>query len=251
MKPIGIFAATRWELNAIRRAGPSFTARSVNGIRCWVGAIGDRACWLIQTGVGPRKAAAISRSLLQAESLSCMVSSGFACALDAAGVGDVLVGTEVIEHPMGESTRLLPCSSSLATHAMNVADAVKLTAAAGRFVSMGRVVCRGEEKRGIARMTQGLGLDMESAALAATAQEAGISFAIIRTVSDVRDEDLPLDFNLFLRPTGWISGVASCLRDPSSVIGLSRLRRQSHRAGMHLTQFYERFLSAETLATFA
>ena len=115
---------------------------------------------------------------------------------------------------------------------------------------MGRVVCRGEEKRGIARMTQGLGLDMESAALAAAAHEAGISFAIIRTVSDVRDEDLPLDFNLFLRPTGWISGVASCLRDPSSVIGLSRLRRQSHRAGMHLTQFYEKFLSAETLATF-
>ncbi len=250
MKPIGIFAATRWELNAIRRANPSFSAQSVNGIRCWVGAVGGRAYWLIQTGVGPQKAAAISRRLLQAESLSCMVSSGFACALSAAGVGDMLVGTEVVEHPAVEHASPLPCSSSLATHAMNVAGAVKLAAVAGRFVSTGRVVCRGKEKRAIARRTQGLGLDMESAALAAVAQEAGISFAIMRTVSDVRDEDLPLDFNLFLRPTGWISGVASCLRAPSSVIGLSRLRRQSHRAGMHLTRFYEKFLSAETVATF-
>lgn len=250
MKPIGIFAATRWELNAIRRAGPSFTARSVNGIRCWVGAVGDRSCWLIRTGIGPEKAADISRNILKVGSLSCMISSGFACALNAATVGDVLVGTEVIEHPEGKHTRPLPCSSSLATHAMNTADAVKLAAAAGRFVSTARVMCRGEEKRGIARVTQGLGLDMESAALAAAAQEAGISFAIIRTVSDVRDEDLPLDFNLFLRPTGWISGVASCLRDPSTVIGLSRLRRQSHLAGMHLTQFYEKFLSVETFATF-
>jgi len=250
VKPIGIFAATRWELNAIRRAGPTFTAQSVNGIRCWVGAIGERPCWLIQMGVGPRKAATISRALLQVESLSCIVSTGFACALNAAGVGDVLVGTEVIEHPAKDHTRPLPCSSSLATHAMKAADAVKLAAAAGRFVSTARVVCRGEEKRSIAHVTQGLGLDMESAALAAAAQEAGISFMIIRTVSDVRDEDLPLDFNLFLRPTGWISGVASCLRDPSSVIRLSRLRRQSHMAGMHLTRFYEKFLSVETLATF-
>jgi adenosylhomocysteine nucleosidase len=205
---------------------------------------------LIQTGIGPRKAAAISRGLLQVESLSCIVSSGFACALNASGIGDVLVGTEVVEHPAGGHARPLPCSSSLAMHAMKAADAVKLAAAAGRFVSTARVVCRGEEKRGIARVTQGLGLDMESAALAAAAQEAGISFTIIRTVSDVRDEDLPLDFNLFLRPTGWISGVAACLRDPSSVIGLSRLRKQSHMAGMHLTQFYEKFLSAETLVTF-
>jgi adenosylhomocysteine nucleosidase len=179
-----------------------------------------------------------------------MVSSGFACALNAAAVGDVLVGTEVIEHPEGKHVRTLACSSSLATHAMKTADAVNLAAAAGRFVSTARVVCRQEEKRTIARVTEGLGLDMESAALGAVAQEAGISFAIIRTVSDVRDEDLPLDFNLFLRPTGWISGVASCLRDPSTVIGLSRLRRQSHRAAMRLTQFYEKFLRAETLATF-
>ena len=86
-----------------------------------------------------------------------------------------------------------------------------------------------------------IGLDMESAALGLAASERQILFGIVRTVSDLVDEDLPLDFNLFLRPSGWAKGVAACLAHPTSLIGLNRLRRQSRSAGAQLTAIYRAF----------
>ena len=67
---------------------------------------------------------------------------------------------------------------------------------------------------------------------------------IVRTVSDLVDEDLPLDFNLFLRPTGWINGMQALIRRPSSFAGLNRLRKQSRVAGDRLTEWFQRY--AET-----
>jgi adenosylhomocysteine nucleosidase len=85
---------------------------------------------------------------------------------------------------------------------------------------------------------------MESAAVAAVAQEQGLPMAIVRTVSDLVDEDLALDFNLFLRPTGWIKGLQALISCPSSVAGLNRLRKQSQVAGDQLTEWFQRY--AET-----
>jgi adenosylhomocysteine nucleosidase len=68
--------------------------------------------------------------------------------------------------------------------------------------------------------------------------------AIVRTVSDLVDEDLHLDFNLFLRPTGWVKGMQSLASSPSSVAGLNRLRKQSRVAADRLTEWFQRY--AET-----
>jgi adenosylhomocysteine nucleosidase len=66
----------------------------------------------------------------------------------------------------------------------------------------------------------------------------------VRTVSDLVDEDLPLDFNLFLRPTGWIKGMQAIIGRPASVEGLNRLRKQSRVAADRLTEWFRRY--AET-----
>jgi adenosylhomocysteine nucleosidase len=55
------------------------------------------------------------------------------------------------------------------------------------------------------------------------------------------DEDLPVDFNLFLRPGGWSAGIVSLLR-PVSLVGLWRLRSQASLAARQLTVFFARFL---------
>jgi adenosylhomocysteine nucleosidase len=85
---------------------------------------------------------------------------------------------------------------------------------------------------------------MESAAVAAMAQERGLPMAIVRTVSDLVDEDLPLDFNLFLRPTGWIKGMQAVISSPSSLMGLNRLRKQSRVAADRLTEWFQRYAEA-------
>jgi adenosylhomocysteine nucleosidase len=69
--------------------------------------------------------------------------------------------------------------------------------------------------------------------------------AIVRTVSDLVDEDLPLDFNLFLRPTGWIKGMRALIGRPSSFVGLNRLRKQSRVAADRLTEWFEYYAKAK------
>ena len=96
----------------------------------------------------------------------------------------------------------------------------------------------------LAKVADAIGLDMESAALAAEAQRAQVPFVIVRTASDLLDEDLPLDFNLFLRPTGWLKGVAAILGHPSSIMGLRRLHCQSRVAATTLTTFFQRYAAA-------
>jgi len=106
----------------------------------------------------------------------------------------------------------------------------------GRFVSIDRIVGRASDKEALARRTGAIGLDMESAALAREAGAAQVLFVIVRTVSDLLEEDLPLDFNLFLRPTGWLKGIVAVLANPLSLMGLARLRRQSAVAAQTLTR---------------
>ncbi|MGD9727478.1 MAG: hypothetical protein AB7V39_13960 [Nitrospiraceae bacterium] len=244
VKPIGIFAATRWESNAVLEAFSSHEMRSVNGVQYWAGIVGDISCWVVRTGIGPRKAEEAARAILTVGPLSSIISTGFACALNDARVGDVLIGTDIVRQSAAGYDPVYSCDPELITEAIQAAQEAGVEHARGRYLSVEQVVCQGEQKRALARSTAAIALDMESAALASVAREAALPFAAIRTVSDGRDEDLPLDFNLFLRPSGWIAGAMACLSHPSSLTGLSRLRAQSRIAAKQLSRFHESYVSA-------
>jgi len=248
VNPIAIFAATRWELQAVRRGLATDRIATIDGVRCHIGQQGDRTYWIIQTGVGPDAARSVARRVLKAQPMSLVMSTGFACALIPAQVGDLIVGTAVTSvqaegaWTMGDDRVL--CDETVRAGLLIVAQAAGLVARVGTVVSSGTVVWQAEEKRRLRRATEATGLDMESAALAAAAQERGLPMAIVRTVSDLADEDLPLDFNLFLRPTGWIKGMQALISCPSSVAGLNRLRKQSRVAANRLTEWFQHY--AET-----
>ena len=248
MNPIAIFAATRWELQAVRRALAIDRVETIAGVRCHIGQQGGRTYWLIQTGVGPVAARAVAGRVLSAQAMSLVLSTGFACALVPAQVGDLIVGTAVSSvqadgtWAMGGDCVL--CDGAARAGILIVAQDAGLVARVGTVVSSGSVVWQAEEKRRLYRATEATGLDMESAALAAAAKERGAPMAIVRTVSDLADEDLPLDFNLFLRPTGWMKGMQAIIVRPSSLAGLNRLRRQSRVAADRLTEWFQRY--AET-----
>jgi adenosylhomocysteine nucleosidase len=139
-------------------------------------------------------------------------------------------GLEPIDVPGSERDALLALVAG-STHSVHV----------GRFVSADRIVGSASEKHRFAGSTGAIGLDMESAALANEARYAHVPFVIVRAASDLLDEDLPLDFNLFLRPTGWVKGIALVLTSPTSLRGLGRLRRQSLVAAENLTAFFRRY----------
>jgi adenosylhomocysteine nucleosidase len=248
MNPIAIFAATHWELQAVRRGLAIDRVATIAGVRSYIGKQGDCTYWLIQTGVGPTAAHSVAGRVLQAQPMSLVISTGFACALVPAQVGDLIVGTSV-SSVQADGTWMLGrdcvlCDAAVRQGLLTAAQDAGLVTRVGTVVSSGTVVWQAEEKHRLQRVTGATGLDMESAALAEMAQERGLPMAIVRTVSDLADEDLPLDFNLFLRPTGWVKGVQALIGHPSSLVGLNRLRKQSRVAADRLTEWFQHY--AET-----
>ena len=85
----------------------------------------------------------------------------------------------------------------------------------GPILSTPRIVGTGLEKTLLAQHTNAVALDMESAAWGQMAREQNIPFIVVRTISDLVDEDLPVDFNLFLHPRHWLKGLGQIvLRHP-------------------------------------
>lgn len=238
MTAIGVFVATRWELSAVRQAFTSTDLQVIGGVRCHIARQATTEWWMIPMGVGPERAAFAASTVLAAKRLDALWSTGFACALGPADIGDVLIGTGVTRVDGVTPGQPVACAPSTVEWMRQAVQAKGLETHSGGFVTVPRVLCRAEEKREMADLVGGIGLDMESAALGWVAAEQRIPFAILRTVSDLLDESLPLDFNLFLRPSGWAKGVAACLAHPSSLIGLNRLRVQSRIAGQQLTALY-------------
>lgn len=237
-----MFAATSWEMRAVRAAFPSTVERRIDGMPVFVCAAGGREYWLARTGVGLEKASQVAARLLNHRPFDLAVSTGFACALIKADIGDLLIGREVVVRAHGaEPLRAIDVPGGERDAVLALAGGVVPPDHVGRFVSADRIIGRAWEKERFARATDAIGLDMESAALAIEARRVRTPFVIVRTVSDRLDEDLPLDFNLFLRPTGWLTGIASVLSAPWSLLGLGRLRRQSVAAATSLTAFFRRY----------
>ncbi len=249
MDPIAIFVATRWELQAVQRAIATDRVTTIAGVRCQIGHQGQRAYWLIQTGVGPAAASAVAEKVLKAQPMSLVLSTGFACALIPAQVGDLIVGTAVSSVPSDEMGTTghgsILCDEAVRSGLLAVAEDAGMAVRVGTIVSGPTVVWQAEGKRRLRRLTDATGLDMESAALASVARERGVPMAIVRTVSDLVDEDLPLDFNLFLRPTGWMKGIWALIRHPTGFVGLNRLRTQSRVAADRLTEWFQLYAKSD------
>lgn len=245
MKRVGIFTATRWEFAAVRRILDGGHAHGHGHARCVLGRRGSREVVLVQTGVGPGKAAAACRDVCRGHAVDLAVSAGLACALVPARIGDILVGTDVRmagdDRGAADHARW-PCAGEMTAAAMRAAERAGVAAQAGSFVTARRILWQAAEKQAMADMTGAIGLDMESAAIAAAAAERAVPFAIIRSVSDLVDESLPVDFNLFVKPADWLKGVAACVAAPSSLGGFLRLRAQMQTASDRMSRFFERFL---------
>ncbi len=241
-----MFAATPWEMGALQAAFPLGSEERVSGVPAYVCQAGQREYWLARTGVGPDNATRAAARVLAHQPFSLAVSTGFACALVPTEIGTLLVGrdvTFVCAQSLEQSCAIDVPEIERDTVVEQATDA-GLPCHVGRFVTSDRIIGNSSEKDRLARSTRAIGLDMESAALAAEAQRAQVPFMIVRAVSDLLDEDLPLDFNLFLRPTGWLRGIAAVLSAPSSLLGLGRLRRQSQVAAGTLTVFFQHYAVA-------
>jgi adenosylhomocysteine nucleosidase len=212
----------------------------IDGVNCFAGRQGDRVYWLVATGIGPHAAGEAASTVLDRQRAALAISAGFAGALlPAAAVGDVIAATSVVSGRFdGVWSQVGPpmaCDDSTLKAIQAAAVEVGVTVRTGPLVSLATVVWRAVDKQDVSRLAGAIAVDMESAAIGDAARAHGVPFAVLRTVSDVAGEDLPLDFNVFLKPWGWLLGLGAMIMAPSTLGGLNRLRRQSRLAAAKLT----------------
>ena len=245
MSRLAVLTATKWEFDAVALIMEHPRMRAIGGLRCLEGRYGENHILLAQTGMGPAAAARAAMSILAAEPTDLILSSGYGCLLREGRVGDVMTATEVAAMPQGAATAgdsPRRCDERFQTRVTQVLRDHGVRLHVGLVVSDVRVAVTADEKRHVARETGAIGLDMESAAIAGVAADRGIPMGVLRVVSDVVDEDLPLDFNRCRGPMGWLRAAWHCLIRPTRVAALMAFRRQVSAATASLTSVCRQFL---------
>jgi nucleoside phosphorylase len=106
-----------------------------------------------------------------------------------------------------------------------------------RFHHADRVMVTAAEKRMLRQTTGADAVEMESETIRLICREHGIPSATVRVISDVADEDLPLDFNRVMDLTARLRYdrlVVALLKSPKRIPGLIRLGFRARRAAREL-----------------
>ena len=137
-------------------------------------------------GIGPQRARAAALSLVD-EGVTLLLSTGYAGGLGAGvRVGDLLLPEWVADEDGLASPTWAPGRERLGE-----ALGGSVTTHGGGLTASSRVVASVAEKRALATTSGALGVDMESAAVAAVGRERNIPVLVIRSVSDSADHEVP------------------------------------------------------------
>jgi len=170
------------------------------------------------------------------------ISTGYAAALTPSSIGAIVVADQVFHEPTGPEfhhpASPILCHPGFAQKAFEVGLSMSDHTRLGRMVTVPRIVNRASEKQEIANRTGAIGLDMESAPLGHIADEKKIPFVVVRAISDLMDEDLPEELNIFLSPFGWVKGLPSVIASPKNWAHLFRLQTQMVQTSRQITKFF-------------
>jgi adenosylhomocysteine nucleosidase len=251
---ITVVAALDSELAGIRRRMEIADSFNVGEVRIEQGRLGGQDCLLVQSGMGRQRAEQALRYVLDQYQPVAVLSLGFCGALAATlRVGDLVVcspvgalltmpsGPHVAPSPVG----WLHCDGSLAQQAL----AIPMPPGLGQLVGGGCLtVPSAAGPRGVKQWLSesfvSVVVDMESFWIGSLAQEAGVPFLVVRSVSDTLAEWLP-SFDGLIDDFGRASLTTLSrylLHHPLRIAQLGRLGLQSQRAEKSLTYFTVTFL---------
>lgn len=196
-------------------------------VRVWRARLGCAEVVLAHSGAGNLHSAATAEALIQRYRLRGLLCLGFAGGLDPLLRPGGLVEARQILSPRGARSApglLLPAPSAPAAKPV-------------LLVSLDHVLVTREEKAEALCRWGAAAADMESLGAAEAADSAGIPWQVVRAVTDPGDEDMPLDFNLYLRDGRLQTPriVAEALPRPRALLGLLRLGLRSSLAARELS----------------
>ncbi len=214
-RPIALIGAMQEELSAVLALMPDAHVQSVAGRQFWVGHLNGHAVVAVLSGIGKVAAAITATVLIEKFQVQGMLFTGVAGGLAAhVQLGDVVVGTELLQHDMNASplfpqyevpllgrsrfqtdlnmTRCLMDSAALALP--------KAKVHAGLIISGDQFVSSASESRRLqSEIFDALAVEMEGAALAQVCHAYAIPLAVVRTLSDRADDSAHIDFLQFVK----------------------------------------------------
>ena len=174
-------------------AGVTPRARLASADARWLASVrlshGDAL--LAANGIGQTAAGDATRRLVASHPVEAVVSTGFAGALHP----DLRPGEIFVARSVAHGDTVYPCSIPVRTPDGSRKGIVR---------TVDRVVVTAREKLDLGRKGAGA-VDMEAGAVAQVAAEAALPFYCLKAISDSVERDLPVDFNLALKPDGSLS----------------------------------------------
>jgi adenosylhomocysteine nucleosidase len=230
---LAIVSATHEEIVAVTNSLTEVTTQEFGRRRYHVGTLCDRQVVAVFSRWGKVAAAATATHVVTAYSATQVVFTGVAGAVDPTlAIGDVVVGSELIQHDM-DATPIFPrYEIPLLGKAVIAADpalSARLTLAAQEFLrhdlktavpaselaafdissphvrhgliaSGDKFFASADEISALRqRLPAALCIEMEGAAVAQVCAEYGVRFGIVRTISDTADHNSVRDFARFSR----------------------------------------------------
>jgi adenosylhomocysteine nucleosidase len=242
MRRVAILAASWRELAPARAALGSVQWGRLGSFERATGLVGGVEVHLVNAGLGPAAAFAAADALLAEVAVDAVLSTGYAGALGAAWIGEVILGTEVHDWTRERPSAVYQCDAALLAMAREAVGPARIAWSQGTVVTVANVVWRAAEKQALGKASGGIAVDMESAAIARAAASRNIPFLLVRAVSDSVVDDLPMDFNLWFTTWGRLRGLAQVLRHPSIVRSLLRMKRRVEQGSHALARFFRAFL---------
>jgi len=191
---------------------------------------------LLETGEGILNAERHLEAWLERGRARAVISIGFAGALSPSLIaGDLVIAGEVRGAKASPDEKLLSAATQVQTSHRWIRVGVALTSQ--------EILWKAEQKRALAaslaKDETGF-VDMESTAIAGVCGRRGLPFLVARSITDLLDEDLPLDFNKFRNSDGRVDqnkvARAAMLR-PGSIKGLMELRKRSKLCAERMAEF--------------
>jgi adenosylhomocysteine nucleosidase len=199
--------------------------------------IGPHEVTVLLTGMGPASATKAMK-IIPPETYDAWVSTGLAGALDS----ELLLSTTVVARKV--------ISQDAALQIAGDPDFVNAAVACGAvavdaFLTTETIVATSLEKESLA--STGNVVEMESTYILDAAQLRKIPAVAVRAVSDIAEEDLPLDFGKIADVRGHVK-VGSLLKElalhPYRLPLLIRFGRHSRAAAVALADFLDRYIPA-------
>ena len=196
-----------------------------NGAATIRGKIDNRAIEIFHTGVGEKVCRQRMARFLQDRQLDCLISTGFAGALnDQLNVGDLLLAQNFSTVELSKARSLL----------------VNLPIIVANLLTVPSMIDSNEERNKIARATGAAAVDMETEFIARACAEHGVPLLSLRVISDTPRQRFPAPghilFNIERQRTSVVRLVLYLVRHPTRLRGLIRFMSQIARARETLTE---------------